>query len=53
MSTARQPTDSVITQESKPDLMERLHEVQQYLDTKAKAAVDARYIEVPPACHLA
>ena len=27
--------------------MERLHEAQQYLDTKAKAKVDAHYIEVP------
>lgn len=41
------PSDSVSTQESKPSVMERLREAQQYLDAKAKAAVDARYIEVP------
>jgi hypothetical protein len=41
------PSDSVSTQESKPSAMERLCEAQQYLDAKAKAAVDARYIEVP------
>ena len=39
--------DSVSTQESKPSLMEQLQLVQQYLDTKAKATVDPRYIEVP------
>ena len=38
---------SVSTEESKPNLMERLRQVQQYLDTKAKAAVDPLYIEVP------
>ena len=27
--------------------MDRLHQVQQYLDTKAKAKVDSHYIEVP------
>ena len=40
-------TDSIITQESKPNLMVRLHQVQQYLDTKAKKKVDPHYIEVP------
>ena len=39
--------DSVSTQESKPDLMTRLHQVQDLLDTKAKAKVDPQYIEVP------
>ncbi len=39
--------DSVSTQESKPDLMTRLHQVQDLLDTKAKAKVDPHYIEVP------
>ena len=39
--------DSVSTQESKPDLMTRLHQVQDFLDTKAKAKVDPQYIEVP------
>ena len=34
-------------QDSKPSLMERLHEAQQYLDAKAKAKVDSQYIEVP------
>ena len=45
--------DSVNTQEisAQPDsittLMKRLHQVQQFLDTRAKAKVDPRYIEVP------
>ena len=43
----QEPTDSVSTQESKLSLMARLHQVQQYLDTKAKAKVDPHYIEVP------
>jgi len=43
LNAAGQTADSV----SKPSLMERLHEAQQYLDTKAKAKVDPRYIEVP------
>ncbi len=43
LNAAGQTADSV----SKPSLMERLHEAQQYLDIKAKTAVDARYIEVP------
>ena len=40
-------TDSISTQESKPNLLVRLHQLQQYLDTKAKAKVDSHYIEVP------
>ena len=47
LNTAAQEQDSVSTQESKPNLMERLHQVQQYLDTRAKAKVDPTYIEVP------
>ena len=43
----KETIDSVSTQESKPNLMKRLHQVQQYLDTKAKAKVDPTYIEVP------
>ncbi|MCR5579920.1 MAG: DUF4421 domain-containing protein, partial [Prevotella sp.] len=43
----QEPLDSVSTEESKPNLMERLHQVQQYLDAKAKAKVDPHYIEVP------
>ena len=43
----KETIDSVSTQESKPNLMERLHQVQQYLDAKAKAKVDPHYIEVP------
>ena len=39
--------DSVSTQESKPNLMMRIHQVQKFLDTKAKKKVDPRYIEVP------
>lgn len=33
--------------EAKPTLMDRLHQVQQYLDSTARAKVDPRYIEVP------
>ena len=40
-------TDSLSTQEAKPNLMTRLHQVQEYLDTKAKKKVDPAYIEVP------
>ena len=43
----KETIDSVSTQESKPELMERLHQAQQFLDTKAKKSVDPRYIEVP------
>jgi len=40
-------TDSIPQQESRPTMMERLHQVQQYLDAKAKAKVDQHFIEVP------
>ena len=43
----QEPTDSVSTQESKPNLMVRLHQVQQFLDARAKKKVDPHYIEVP------
>ena len=43
----QEPFDSTSTQDSKLNWMEQLHEVQQLLETRAKAAVDARYIEVP------
>lgn len=40
--------DSVRPQESAPTtFMGRLHQVQQYLDNKARSSVDSRYIEVP------
>ena len=39
--------DSISTQESKLNLMVRLHQLQEFLDTKAKAKVDPHYIEVP------
>ena len=39
--------DSVGTQKSKMVLTNRLHQVQQHLDSAAKKKVDARYIEVP------
>ena len=44
---AQEATDSVSTQESKSTLKARLHQVQQYLDAKARAQVDPHYIEVP------
>ena len=44
---AQEPTDSVGTKDSEPSLMVRLQQGQQYLDNKAKAAVDPHYIEVP------
>ena len=43
----QETTDSVSTQQSKPELMERLHQAQQFLDAKAKRSVDPHYIEVP------
>ena len=43
----QEPFDSTSTQDSKLNWMKQLHEVQQLLETRAKAAVDARYIEVP------
>lgn len=39
--------DSIPPQENSPTLMGRLHQVQQYLDHKAKSKVDPSYIEVP------
>ena len=44
---AQESSDSVSTQENKPTMMERLNQVQQYLDEKARAKVDPNYIEVP------
>ena len=44
---AQEIIDSVNTQESKSTLKARLHQVQQYLDAKARARVDPHYIEVP------
>ena len=43
----QETTDSVSTQESKSKLKVRLHQVQQYLDDKARKKVDPHYIEVP------
>ena len=43
----QETTDSLSTQETKPNLMTRLHQLQEYLDTKAKKKVDPAYIEVP------
>ena len=40
-------SDSTTTEATKPTLMTRIHQLQEYLDTKAKAKVDPRYIEVP------
>ena len=40
-------TDSLQLQDSTQTLMGRVHQVQQYLDDKARAKVDSRYIEVP------
>lgn len=39
--------DSIPPQENSPTLMGRFHQVQQYLDHKAKSKVDPSYIEVP------
>ena len=39
--------DSISREDGKPSLMEQIHQVQQYLDAKAKAKVDSNYIEVP------
>ena len=43
----QETTDSLSTQETKTSLMTRLHQLQEYLDTKAKKKVDPAYIEVP------
>ena len=42
-----QNTDSLNSQDGKPALMERLHQVQHFLDDKARKKVDPNYIEVP------
>ena len=47
VAQAQETTDSVNTQESKPTLKARLHQVRQYLDEKARKKVDPHYIEVP------
>ena len=44
---AQETIDSVSTQDGKSNLMTRLHQVQQFLDAKAKKKVDPSYIEVP------
>ena len=46
-AAAQETSDSINTQKSQPSLTERLHQVQEYLDTKAKTKVDPHYIEVP------
>ena len=43
----QETTDSLSTQETQTSLMTRLHQLQEYLDTKAKKKVDPAYIEVP------
>ena len=43
----QETTDSLSTQATKPNLMTRLHQAQEYLDIKAKKKVDPAYIEVP------
>ncbi|MBR6354354.1 MAG: DUF4421 family protein, partial [Paludibacteraceae bacterium] len=43
----RTTSDSVGTKDSKLSLMEQLHQVQQFLDNKAKGKADPKYIEVP------
>ena len=43
----KETIDSVSTQENKPNLMMRIHQLQDFLDTKAKKKVDPHYIEVP------
>ena len=50
LNAAGQETDTIDCirlQESSSTLMGRLHQVQQYLDVKAKAKVDPQFIEVP------
>ena len=44
---AQETIDSVSAQGGKSNLMTRLHQVQQFLDNKAKKKVDPSYIEVP------
>ena len=43
----QETTDSVSTQKSKSNLIDKLHQVQQYLDNKLRKKVDPLYIEVP------
>ena len=43
----QETTDSLSTQETKPTLMTRLHQLQQFLDDRAKKKVDPKFIEVP------
>ena len=43
----QETTDSLSTQETKPTLMTRFHQLQQFLDDRAKKKVDPKYIEVP------
>ena len=43
----KEPFDSASTLKSKSNMMVQFHQVQQFLDTKAKAKVDSHYIEVP------
>jgi hypothetical protein len=43
----QETTDSVSTQKSKSNLVDKLHQVQQYLDNKLRKKVDPLYIEVP------
>ncbi len=50
LNAAGQEQDSIAvgqTEQGKTNLMGRVHQVQQFLDNKAKAKVDPRYIEVP------
>ena len=47
VARAQETIDSVSTQDGKSNLMTRLHQVQQFLDNKAKKKVDPSYIEVP------
>ena len=44
---AQETIDSISAQGGKSNLMTRLHQVQQFLDNKAKKKVDPSYIEVP------
>ena len=47
VARAQETIDSVSAQGGKSNLMTRLHQVQQFLDNKAKKKVDPSYIEVP------
>ena len=39
-------SDSISAEERKPNLMVRLHQLQQYLDTKANKKVDPNYMSM-------